>query len=147
MQKFIRRITLTQWIVVAMLAGIMVGWLFPDFAPRLKILSTVFLHLIKCIIVPLIFSTLVVGIAGHTDDMKAVGRLALKSIIYFEIVTTLALLIGLSAVNIVRPGDGIRLSATAEPGQKYAATKVSFESVIEHLAPQSFFDSASRNDV
>jgi len=69
-------------------------------------ISTAFIRIIKSIIVPLIFGTLVVGIAGHGDDMKRVGRLALKSIVYFEIVTTLALFIGLLAVNILKPGVG-----------------------------------------
>src|ERR1700716_2926659 len=113
----LRRISLTSWIVVAMVIGVIVGGAFPAFAVNLKPLSTVFLRMIKSIIVPIIFGTLVVGIAGHGDDMKRVGRLALKSIIYFEIVTTLALVIGLVAVNVVRPGDGVTLHASAEQGQ------------------------------
>src|SRR5437016_4790762 len=147
MIALLRRVSLSRWIILAMMAGIFLGWLFPQTALHLKFISTVFLHLIKCIIVPLIFATLVVGIAGHTDDMKAVGRLALKSIVYFEIVTTLALFIGLAAVNLVRPGAGIQLAGTAEKGKEFAATKVSFDSVIEHLSPQSIFDAAARNDV
>jgi len=98
----LRRLSLSHWIILAMIAGILFGWQFPEAATHTGIISDMFIRLIKCIIVPLIFSTLVIGIAGHTDDMKAVGRLALKSIIYFEIVTTLALLIGLAAVNLVR---------------------------------------------
>src|SRR5277367_3920016 len=106
----LKRISLTRWIALAMVLGILVGWLFPRQAQHLQVVSTLFLHLIKCIIVPLIFSTLIVGIAGHTDDMKAIGRLALKSIIYFEVVTTMALAVGLAAVNIIRPGDGVQLN-------------------------------------
>src|SRR5437868_405295 len=147
MFSVLRRLNLSQWIVVAMVGGIFFGWLFPQQAQQLKILSTLFLHLIKCIIVPLIFSTLVTGIAGHTDDMKAVGRLALKSLVYFEAVTTLALLIGLVAVNLVQPGHGVHLNSSAAPGAQLAATKVTFDLVVEHLSPQSFFDSAARNDV
>src|SRR5439155_18323821 len=147
MIALLRRINLSQWIIVAMVGGILFGWLFPQQAQQLKILSTLFLHLIKCIIVPLIFSTLVTGIAGHTDDMKAVGRLALKSIIYFEAVTTLALVIGLAAVNIVRPGVGIQLTAAAEPSAQLSATKLSLRTVLEHLAPQSLADAAARNDI
>src|SRR5882724_10205009 len=131
---FFRRISLSQWILLAMIAGILFGWQFPHLALRTKIASTLFLHLIKCIIVPLIFSTLVVGIAGHTDDMKAVGRLAIKSLCYFEVVTTLALVIGLAAVNLVRPGEGVQLNASAAQGQQFAATEVSFDSVVGHLA-------------
>ncbi len=142
-----RRISLSQWIILAMVAGTLFGWLLPEAALRVKVVSTVFLHLIKCIIVPLIFATLVVGIAGHTDDLKAVGRLALKSFIYFEVVTTLALLIGLAAVNLVRPGDGVQLASSAEQGKQFAAANISFDSVLEHLAPQSLFDAAARNDV
>jgi proton glutamate symport protein len=142
-----RRISLSRWIILAMIVGILFGWLFPEAAVRVKVVSTLFLHLIKCIIVPLIFATLVVGIAGHTDDMKAVGRLALKSVIYFELVTTLALFIGLAAVNLVRPGAGVQLPSSAEQGKKFAATNISFDSVLEHLAPQSLFDAAARNDV
>src|SRR6266513_2855040 len=120
-----RRISLSQWIVIAMVGGILSGWAISsglvtteaaeNMKQACKLVASAFLHLVKCIIVPLIFSSLVVGIAGHTGDMKAVGRLALKSIIYFEIVTTLALVIGLAAVNIVRPGVGIQLTAAAEP--------------------------------
>src|SRR6059058_1770865 len=109
----LRRVSLTSWIMIAMVIGVIIGWTLPTFALSLKPLSTVFLRMIKSIIVPIIFGTLVVGIAGHGDDMKRVGRLALKSIIYFEIVTTLALAIGLVAVNIARPGAGLSLpSAT-----------------------------------
>src|ERR1700728_3539158 len=108
----IKRISLSQWIMVAVLIGGLFGWLFPGTAVELKFVSTIFLNLIKCIIVPLVFSALVVGIAGHTDDIKAVGRLALKSVIYFELVTTLALFIGLGAVNLVRPGDGVKLNVS-----------------------------------
>src|ERR1700737_5422242 len=112
--RTLRRISLTSWIIIAMVIGVIIGWAFPAFAVNLKPLSTVFLRMIKSIIVPLIFGTLVVGIAGHGDDMKRVGRLALKSITYFEIVTTLALFIGLAAVNLVRPGEGVTLAASAE---------------------------------
>ena len=96
-----------------MVIGILIGWLAPDFAPNLKPFANIFLRMIKSLIVPLLFSTLVVGIAGHGDDMKKVGRLALRSIIYFEIVTTLALAIGLIAVNLVKPGVGVQLQATS----------------------------------
>lgn len=95
MIALLRRITLTRWIIIAMILGVVVGWLFPAESQHLKVVSNVFLKLIKCIIVPIIFGTLVVGIAGHSGDLKAVGRLALKSFIYFEVVTTLALGVGL----------------------------------------------------
>jgi proton glutamate symport protein len=143
----LKRISLTRWIMFSIVVGVLVGWLFPTQAQSLQFLSNIFLHLIKCIVVPLIFSTLIVGIAGHAGDLKAVGRLAFKSIIYFEIVTTAALFIGLGAVNLIQPGAGIQLNADAETGQQLATNKITFAGVVEHLAPQSFFDAAARNDV
>ena len=89
----LRRISLTGWIIIAIVLGIAIGVAFPEPAQHLQIASNIFLRLIKCIIVPLLFSTLVVGIAGHSEDLKSVGRLALKSILYFEAVTTLVSLV------------------------------------------------------
>jgi proton glutamate symport protein len=152
-----RRISLSQWIVISMLVGIALGALFPTSeraihagwsAADLQLLSNVFLRMIKSLIVPLLFATLVVGIAGHGDDMKRVGRLALRSIIYFEAVTTLALVVGLLAVNIVKPGRGIALQgASTEAAKAFASTKMTFSGVIEHTVPQSFFDAAAKNEV
>jgi len=137
-----------------MIAGVAIGYAFPDgpntsgfHATDLQVLSSVFLRMIKSLIVPLLFATLVVGIAGHGDDMKRVGKLALRSIIYFEIVTTIALLVGLLAVNVIKPGVGVNLvAATVDTGAELAKTKASFSSVLEHTVPQSFFDAAVRND-
>jgi proton glutamate symport protein len=142
-----KRISLSLWIFIAMIVGIVIGYLFPEVGKQLQILSTVFLRLIKCIVVPLVFSTLVVGIAGHTNDLKSVGRLAFRSILYFEIVTTLALFIGLGAVNLIQPGNGVQLNVSDEAGKQLATNKVTLAGVMEHMTPQSFFDSASRNDV
>src|SRR5688572_25891339 len=130
-----------------MVLGALIGWLNPELGTSLKPLSTIFLRMIKSIVVPIIFGSLVVGIAGHGDDMKRVGRLALKSIIYFEIVTTLALFIGLAAVNIVRPGEGVNLQASPEEGQKLAGNQQTGMTFLEHVVPQSFFEAASRNEV
>jgi len=125
------RISQTQWIVISMILGILIGYFFPDRpdgatgfeASDLQVLSTVFLRMIKSLIVPLLFATLVVGIAGHGDDMKRVGKLAFRSIVYFEIVTTLALVVGLLAVNIVKPGRGVNLaSASSEAGGSNTGT-------------------------
>jgi len=143
----VRRIPLTGWILISMVVGVLIGVLVPDLALKLKPLATVFLRMIKSIIAPLIFATLVVGIAGHGDDMKRVGRLALKSIIYFEIVTTLALVIGLLAVNIVRPGEGVVLGASATAGQELAHKTQTGTSFLEHLVPQSIFEAAANNEV
>ena len=141
-------LTLTHWILLSMVLGILVGTFLPDIGKELKPISNIFLRMIKSLIVPLLFSTLVIGIAGHGDDMKKVGRLALRSIIYFEVVTTLALVVGLVAVNWIRPGDGITLEgATAETGLKFASTKVTWGGVLEHTVPQSFFEAAATNEV
>ncbi len=145
--RHVRRIPLTSWIMISMVAGVLIGTFAPAFAMTLKPVSTVFLRMIKSIIVPLIFGSLVVGIAGHGDDMKRVGRLALKSIIYFEIVTTLALFIGLAAVNLVRPGEGVTLAASADAGKELAHNTQTGAGFLEHLVPTSFFDSAAKNEI
>ncbi len=147
MWSFLRRRTLTQWIVVAMFAGVAIGVWFPAFGVSLLPISTAFIRIIKAIIVPLIFGTLVVGIAGHGDDMRRVGRLALKSIIYFEIITTLALFLGLLTVNVMKPGVGAALAAPAAGATPLASEPVTFASVLEHIVPQSFFDAAARNEM
>ena len=145
--RTLRRISLTSWILISMVIGVLIGVYVPELALNLKPLSTVFLRMIKSIIAPLIFGTLVVGIAGHGDDMKRVGRLALKSIIYFEIVTTLALVIGLTAVNLVRPGEGVVLGASAATGQEFSHKTQTGTSFLEHLVPQSIVEAAANNEV
>jgi Na+/H+-dicarboxylate symporter len=104
------KISLTWKIMIGLVLGIALGRIMPEWGIALRPLSILFLNLIKSIIAPLIFSTLVIGIAG-TGDIKQVGRIGLKSLVYFEIVTTFALFIGLAAVNITRPGAGVSLSA------------------------------------
>jgi proton glutamate symport protein len=153
----LRRISLTQWIMISLVVGIVVGALFPEgqraahggwAASDLRVLATIFLRMIKSLIVPLLFSTLVVGIAGHGDDMKKVGRLAFRSIVYFEVVTTLALAVGLIAVNVVKPGLGVTLPPEAGADVAQLATKTpTLTGVIEHTVPQSFFEAASANEV
>jgi proton glutamate symport protein len=132
--------------MLSMVGGVVLGWLAPGFSQELRVVSNVFLRLIKCLLVPLVFATLVVGIAGHGDDLKAVGRLALRSIIYFEVVTTLALAIGLCAVNLVKPGLGITLPP-AGSSQALTTEQVTWQGIIEHLVPKSFFEAAAANDV
>ena len=140
-------LSLSQWIFVAAVAGTLLGWLAPDTAIALRPLSTTFLRAIKSVIVPLLFGTLVVGIAGHGDDAKQVGRLALKTLIYFEIITTVALAVGLVAVNLARPGVGVHLPSGAAGVTALAARKTTFASVLEHIMPQSFFEAATQNEV
>jgi proton glutamate symport protein len=140
--------SLTQWIVIAMIAGTLVGWLAPGVAVDLKPLSTIFLRLIKSLVVPLVFSTLVVGIAGHGEDLRRVGRLAVRTVIYFEVLTTAALIIGLVAGNLLKPGAGISLAqAPVTAGTELATRQATFGAVLEHLVPQSFIEAAASNDV
>lgn len=153
MWKFLRGISLTGWIIISMIVGVLIGyldnavWTQTDVSVYLAPISTIFLRMIKSIVVLLIFGSLVVGVAGHGDDMKRVGRLALRSIIYFEIVTTVALAVGLFAVNLVKPGVGITLSGTTDAASQLAVNKPTLASVLEHTVPQSFFEAAAKNEV
>jgi proton glutamate symport protein len=147
-----RKPNLTQWIFIAMGVGILAGVLFPAESQHLRVFSNIFLRLIKCLLVPLVFGTLVVGIAGHANDLRGVGRLAVRSLLYFEIVTTLALGIGLLAANLTRPGDGVALPApTSNPSASAtptpAAHPVTLAGLLEHTVPKSFFEAAANNDV
>jgi proton glutamate symport protein len=111
------KLSLTTTIFIGLIAGVLLGWLKPDWGTAMRPLSLLFLNLIKSIIAPLIFSTLVIGIAG-TGDIRQVGRIGLKSLVYFEVVTTFALFIGLAAVNLTKPGVGVSLSGVARPADK-----------------------------
>jgi len=147
MFTILKKISITQWIIIAMLAGAATGYYFPEFSLNIRFISNIFLRMIKTIIVPLLFGTLVVGIAGHGNELKSVGRLALRSIIYFEIVTTLALFIGLGAVHLTQPGVGINLKAASIQQTDIKPQPTSIQSVLEHIVPRSFIESAANNDV
>jgi proton glutamate symport protein len=147
MWNFLRKRSLTQWIVVSMVIGVLIGRFNPALGQNLKPLSTVFLRMIKSIVGPILFGTLVMGIAGHGDDLKRVGRLALRSLIYFEIVTTIALFVGLLAVNVMKPGVGVVLDKSAATGQELAGRTASFSALLEHMVPQSFFEALANNEV
>src|SRR5437867_12452220 len=110
----LRRVSLTTKIFIGLILGVLLGWLKPEWGTAVRPLSLLFLGLIKSIIAPLIFSTLVIGIAG-SGDIRQVGRIGVKSLLYFEIVTTFALIIGLAAVNLTKPGVGVSLSGVARP--------------------------------
>jgi proton glutamate symport protein len=128
-----------------MAAGIALGFAAPGVAAQLGPVSNIFLRLIKSIIAPLLFGTLVAGIAS-TGSAKAMGRIGLKAILYFEIVTTVALFLGLAAVNIVRPGEGMRLEATAAE-LSVPRAQTSFTAVLEHTFPSSIIDAMARGEV
>lgn len=139
------RPSLTQMIFIGMGIGLSVGWLFPAVGVELRPLSTIFIRLIKSLIAPLIFSTLVVGIAGH-GNLRQVGRMGIKSLVYFEIITTLALVVGLVAVNIVRPGEGVNLHV-AEGAVDIVGRKQTLGEVVSHIFPQSIFEAAAQGEV
>jgi proton glutamate symport protein len=140
-----KRISLTAWIFIGMAAGVALGILAPDVAKQMGPASSVFLRLIRSIIAPLLFGTLVVGIAGG-GDIKQMGRVGAKAILYFEIVTTFALFIGLGAVNLVRPGVGVPITRTAAEAA-LPAVQTTLGAVLEHTFPASIIDAMARNDV
>ncbi|KAG0275742.1 hypothetical protein BGZ95_008431 [Linnemannia exigua] len=133
--------TLTMWIVVGMVVGILLGRFAPQFAQDIKPMGDVFLRMIGCLVGPLIFSTLVVGIAGHGDDLARVGRLAIKSIVYFEVVTTFALIIGLLAVNIAKPGSGFTMDGLEDPNIE--RKPITWVTEMESIVPLAFFEAMS----
>ena len=135
-----KRLSLTAWIFIGMAAGIAAGVWAPGFAAHLEPVSHIFMRLIRAIIAPLLFATLVYGIAG-SGDLKQMGRIGLKAILYFEIVTTLALFLGLGMVNLVRPGEGVPLARTAAE-----ATAPAAHFNVETIFPTSIFDALARND-
>ncbi len=139
------RRSLTGWILVGLLAGAETGHDWPSFAAQLQFLGAIFLRLIKVIIAPLLFGTLVVGIAGH-GDLKKVGRLGIKSLVYFEIVSTLALLIGCVAINFSRAGEGIRLPASST-GQSLGAIPHSAAQIITDIFPENIAKSVAEGQV
>ena len=140
------KLSLTFWIFVGMAVGVAIGIAAPQQAAHLSVVSNIFLRLIKSIIAPLLFGTLVYGIAA-SGNVKTMGRIGLKSIIYFEIVTTLALLIGLAAVNLTRPGEGMTLQADAAQGTKLQTASPTLAGVLEHTFPTSIIDAMAKGEV
>jgi proton glutamate symport protein len=139
-----RKRSLTAWIVVGMAAGIEFGHDWPARAVQLQFLGTIFLRLIKVIIAPLLFGTLVVGIAGHAD-LKKVGRMGVKALVYFEVVSTIALLIGFAAINISRAGVGVQLPASA--AQNMNVTPRSPSELIVNIFPENIAKSVAEGEV
>jgi proton glutamate symport protein len=140
--------SLTTQILIGLVLGGVLGYISPEWGNKVYFLRDIFLNLIKSIIAPLVFSTLVVGIAGG-GDLKKVGRMGVKALLYFEVVTTVALFIGLAVVNIIKPGSGISLAANvAEVGQQLGQShpKTLVETLV-HIFPASIVDAMVRGDV
>ncbi len=147
--------SLTVQILIGLVIGILIGWLSPHWGVTIKPVADIFLRMIKMIIAPLIFATLVVGIAG-AGDFKKVGRIGLKAIIYFEIATTIALLIGLFTVNVFKPGEyisrpGITMSGSGPAGASGASSLAgpqhSGKDFIIQIFPTSVIDAMARGDI
>ncbi len=143
-----RGITLTQQIFIGLALGIIAGWIVsvtnPENAGWFRPFSQLFLRMIKMIIAPLIFATLVAGVAG-AGHVKVVGRMGLRAIIYFEIVTTLALIIGLIAVNVMRPGDGVNLPMGQQ--SEISAKAQTWDQILLHVVPESVIKAMADGDV
>ena len=142
-----RRLTLTQQILIGLVVGVIAGALVnaynAEWAVHFRPFSQLFLRLIKMIIAPLIFATLVAGIAG-AGHLRQVGRIGVRAMIYFEIVTTIALVIGLTAVNITRPGDGITLPPD---GGEITATPKTWDEILLHTVPESVIKAMAEGEV
>ena len=137
--------SLTAWIFIAMVVGALMGHYFPNASANLRVVFQVFLRLIRTIIAPLLFATLVSGIAGHAD-LKKVGRMGIKALIYFELVTTIALFIGLGAINLTRAGEGVKLP-TAAPNAQALPAKQSAEDLILHAFPENIAKAVAEGQV
>lgn len=146
-QKKWYHLTLTKQIFLGLILGGLLGWLLPEWGVQSYFLRNIFLNMVKAIIAPLIFSSIVVGIAGG-GEFKKVGRMGAKALIYFEVVTTLALFIGLAVVNITKPGYGVVLNAGTDElgtlGQYHPMTLIE---TIVHVFPSSIIESMARGDV
>ncbi len=143
---FLKRISLTAWIFIALIIGILLGVFSPNFAKHLAPVSNVFLRLIQSIVGPLLFGTLVYGVAS-AGELKTMGRVALKAMIYFEVATTLALAIGLVIVNLMQPGAGLTLTSATGSGAVALAKPPSIAQIFERAVPSNIFASLANNDV
>ena len=139
------RQSLTRWIFFAMLLGGEIGLDRPQFAEHLRVLSEIFLRLIKVIVAPLIFGTLVTGISGH-GNLRSVGRIGLKSLIYFEVVTTLALFLGVAAINLSRAGEGLAISQNAVT-QPQTTAPLRWDDFLLHIFPENIAKSVAENQI
>jgi len=140
-------LSLSKQMLIGLVAGTLLGWLKPDWAQQTALVRDIFLHLIQMMIAPLVFASIVQGIAG-TGDMKKVGRIGVKALIYFEVLTSLALFIGLLVVNLLKPGAGVALSGDTSALNSLAENKpLTFVETILHIFPRSVIDAMARGDV
>src|SRR6266545_1804509 len=140
------RRSLTTWILVSIVAGAAVGIDFPNAATELRVLSTIFIRLIRTIVAPLLFATLVVCIASH-GNLKQVGRMGIKALVYFEIVTTLALFIGWAAISISRAGVGIALPAVADAATFQRPAAKTWQEIVLEIFPDNIARSVSEAQI
>jgi proton glutamate symport protein len=140
------RQSLTRWIFFAMLLGGEIGLDRPQFAEHLRVFSEIFLRLIKVIVAPLIFGTLVTGISGH-GNLRSVGRIGLKSLIYFEVVTTLALFLGVAAINLSRAGEGLAIPRTVTAATPTNAAPLRWDDFLLHIFPENIAKSVAENQI
>ena len=147
MFKRLESISLTSWIFISLFGGLALGIWWPDAAHFITPFRNLFLHGVKCIIAPLIFASIVSGL-NSSGSAKGLGRLGFRSIVWFEIATTLALVLGLLFVNILRPGDGLSVGTQIDPAVTQAAqNKMTFGGFIEHLLPTNFAEAVVKGDV
>src|SRR5258706_1530877 len=140
------RLSLTTQILIGLVVGGVLGYLSPKWGNNVYFLRDIFLNLIKSIIAPLIFATLVVGIAGG-GDLKQVGRMGVKALLYFEIVPTLALFIGLGIGNLIKPGARVILAGGGDVSSLVKTQPQGFRDLLVHIFPSSVIDSMVRGDV
>ena len=143
--SFVRR-SLTPWIFAGMLVGAELGHELGKSAANLQVLSSIFLKLVKTIVAPLIFSTLVVGIASHSN-LKQVGRMGIKALIYFELVTTLALFIGLGAINFTQAGVGVPQPSASAASAAVAAQPQKWTDIVLHIFPENIAKSVAEGQI
>lgn len=141
----IKKNSLTSWILISMVIGAEIGHDYPEIGIKLQVLSKVFLKMIKTIVAPLLFATLVYGIAGHAD-LKQVGRMGWKAVLYFEVVTTIALFIGLAAINISQAGAGIKMPAAVSETLPDVPAQ-SFNDIILHIFPENIAKSIAEGQI
>ena len=137
-------------VIVGILLGVLVGYYFKSFGPTALIISRKFIDLITMLIVPIIFLTIVLGIAGM-NDLKKVGRVGGKALLYFEIVSTCALMIGIIVANLIRPGDNFPTHIVTDPskvaGYQKAAAEMHWIDFITHIIPSNIFDAFAKGDI